>query len=174
MIRFPLMGKKLRSKIKERLDDLYSNWSPSMANVKNWFHKFQCFRSSVFDEPHTGLLRGITGHKYTISNHWYTPETKEHLIECISPDEPYPKKAKSVVSVGKAMTRFTWIRKICSLYLTTWGRAKQSRGSTMRSYYANSTPSCKKTDTIWQREAGFQYDNSPAYISAIATAKLIQ
>lgn len=72
------------------------------------------------------------------------------------------------------MTRFTWIRKICSLYLTTWGRAKQSRGSTMRSYYANSTPSCKKTDTIWQREAGFQYDNSPTYISAIATTKLIQ
>nr|XP_041633408.1 uncharacterized protein LOC121503244 [Drosophila kikkawai] len=39
-----------RSEIKERLDAVYGDSSPSMATVKNWFNEFQRGRISVFDE----------------------------------------------------------------------------------------------------------------------------
>ena len=48
VIRFLFFEEKLRSKIKERLDTVYGNSSPSMATVKNWFNKFQHGRTSVF------------------------------------------------------------------------------------------------------------------------------
>lgn len=50
VIRFLFLEGKLRSKIKDRLDAVYSDSSPSMATVKNWFKEFQRCRTLVFDE----------------------------------------------------------------------------------------------------------------------------
>ena len=47
------MGKS-RSGIKERLDAVYGDSSPSMATVKNWFKEFKRGGTSVFDEPRPG------------------------------------------------------------------------------------------------------------------------
>ena len=39
---------------------------------------------------------------------WYTPETKEQLKQWTSPGERAPKKAKTVLSVGKVMATVFW------------------------------------------------------------------
>ncbi|XP_055633008.1 uncharacterized protein LOC129773427 [Toxorhynchites rutilus septentrionalis] len=41
VIRFLFLEGKSRSEIKERLDAVYGDPSPSMATVKNWFNEFQ-------------------------------------------------------------------------------------------------------------------------------------
>ncbi|XP_035212046.1 uncharacterized protein LOC118186127 [Stegodyphus dumicola] len=46
--------------IKECLDAVYGDSSPSMATVKNWFNKFQRGRTSVFDEPCPGASKTAT------------------------------------------------------------------------------------------------------------------
>ena len=48
VIRFLFLEEKLRSVIKERLDAVYGNSSPSMSIIKNWFYEFQRGRMSVF------------------------------------------------------------------------------------------------------------------------------
>ena len=57
VIQFLFLKEKSRSEIKERLDAVYSDSSPSMATVKNWFIEFQHGRTSVFDEPCPGALK---------------------------------------------------------------------------------------------------------------------
>jgi len=49
-----VFGGKSHSEIKERLDAVYGDSSPSMATVKNWLNEFQRGRTSVFDEPRPG------------------------------------------------------------------------------------------------------------------------
>jgi len=51
---FLFLEGKSRSEIKERLDAVYGDSSPSMATVKNSFNEFQRGRTSVFDEPRPG------------------------------------------------------------------------------------------------------------------------
>jgi transposase len=51
---------KSRSEIKDRLDAVYGDSSPSMATVKNWFNEFQRGRTSVFDEPPLGAPKTAT------------------------------------------------------------------------------------------------------------------
>ena len=60
MIRFLFLEGKSRSEIKERLDAVYGDSSPSMATVKNWFNEFQRGRTSVFDEPRPGASKTAT------------------------------------------------------------------------------------------------------------------
>ena len=60
MIRFLFLEGKSRSEIKERLDAVYGDSSPSMATVKNWFNEFQRGRTSVFDEPRPGAPKTAT------------------------------------------------------------------------------------------------------------------
>ena len=60
MIRFLFLEGKSRSEIKERLDAVYGDSSPSMATVKNWFNEFQRGRTSFFDEPRPGALKTAT------------------------------------------------------------------------------------------------------------------
>ena len=60
MIRFLFLEGKSRSEIKERLDAVYNDSSPSMATVKNWFNEFQLGRTSVLDEPRPGAPKTIT------------------------------------------------------------------------------------------------------------------
>ena len=50
VIRVLFLEGKSRSGIKERLDAVYGDSSPSMTTVKNWFNEFQRGRTSVFDE----------------------------------------------------------------------------------------------------------------------------
>lgn len=54
VIRFLFLEGKTRIEIKERLDAVYGDSSPSMATVKNWFNEFARGRTSVFDEPRPG------------------------------------------------------------------------------------------------------------------------
>ena len=66
VIRFLFLEGKSRSEIKERLDAVYGDSSPSMAIVKNWFNEFQRGRTSVFDEPRPGTPKtAITEDKVT-------------------------------------------------------------------------------------------------------------
>jgi len=60
VIRFSFLEGKSRSEIKERLDVVYGDSSPSMAAVKNWFNEFQRGRTSVFDEPRPGAPKTTT------------------------------------------------------------------------------------------------------------------
>jgi len=60
VIRFLFLEGKSRSEIKERLDAVYGDSSPSMATVKNWFNEFQRGRTSVFDEPRPGAPKTAT------------------------------------------------------------------------------------------------------------------
>ena len=60
VIRFLFLEGKSRSEIKERLDAVYGDSSPSMATVKNWFNEFQRGRTSVFDEPRAGAPKTAT------------------------------------------------------------------------------------------------------------------
>ncbi|XP_070855320.1 protein GVQW3-like [Drosophila suzukii] len=60
VIRFIFLEGKSRSEIKERLDAVYGDSSPSMTTVKNWFNEFQRGRSSVFDEPRPGAPKTVT------------------------------------------------------------------------------------------------------------------
>jgi len=60
VIRFLFLEGKSRSEIKERLDAVYGDCSPSMATVKNWFNEFQRGRTSVFDEPRPGAPKTAT------------------------------------------------------------------------------------------------------------------
>jgi len=54
------VGDSIRSEIKQRLDAVYGDSSPSMATVKNWFNEFQRGRTSVFDEPRPGTPKTDT------------------------------------------------------------------------------------------------------------------
>ena len=58
------------SEIKERLGAVYSDSSPSMATVKNWFNEFQSGRMSVFFYSHVEVPRKWLppGHKPTRRN----------------------------------------------------------------------------------------------------------
>jgi len=64
VIRFLFLQGKSRSEIKERLDVVYGDSSPSMATIKNWFNEIQRGRTSAFDEPRPGapsrLPRNVT------------------------------------------------------------------------------------------------------------------
>lgn len=60
VIRFLFLEGKSRSEIKNRLDTVYGDSSPSMATVKNWFNEFQRGRTSVFDEPRPGAPKTAT------------------------------------------------------------------------------------------------------------------
>ena len=60
VIRFLFFEGKLCSEIKERLDAVYSDSSPSLATIKNWFNEFQCGRKLVFDEPRPGAPKMAT------------------------------------------------------------------------------------------------------------------
>ena len=57
---FLFLERKSRSEIKERLNCVYGDSSPSMATVKNSFNEFQRDRTSVFDEPHPGAPKTAT------------------------------------------------------------------------------------------------------------------
>jgi len=58
--RFLFLEGKSRSEIKERLDAVYGDSSPSMVTVKNWFNEFLRGRRSVFDEPRPGAPKTAT------------------------------------------------------------------------------------------------------------------
>lgn len=77
VIRFLFLEGKSRSEIKERLDAVYGDASPSMATVKNWFNEFQRGRTSVFDEhapvPRKRLLRRRTLQK-SMTLYWQTAD----------------------------------------------------------------------------------------------------
>ncbi|KAL7632954.1 UNVERIFIED_CONTAM: hypothetical protein RMT77_016664 [Armadillidium vulgare] len=60
VIRFLFMEGKSHSEIKESLDAVYSDSSPSMATVKNWFNEFQRGRTSIFDELRPGAPKTAT------------------------------------------------------------------------------------------------------------------
>ena len=60
VIQFLFLEGKSHSKIKERLDAVYGDSSPSMVTIKNWFTEFQCGRTSVFDEPRPGAPKMAT------------------------------------------------------------------------------------------------------------------
>ena len=60
VIRFLFLEGKSRSEIKERLDAVYGDSSPSMATVKNWFNEFERRHTSVFDEPRRGAPKTAT------------------------------------------------------------------------------------------------------------------
>jgi len=60
LIRFLFLEGKSRSEIKECLNAVYGDSSPSMATVKNWFNEFQRGRTSVFDEPRPGATKTTT------------------------------------------------------------------------------------------------------------------
>ena len=51
VIRFLFLEGISRSDIKERLDAVNGDSSPSMATAKNWFIEFHRDRTSVFGEP---------------------------------------------------------------------------------------------------------------------------
>jgi len=60
VIRFLFLQGKSRSEIKERLDVVYGDSSPSMATIKNWFNEIQRGRTSAFDEPRPGAPKSAT------------------------------------------------------------------------------------------------------------------
>ncbi|XP_070851595.1 protein GVQW3-like [Drosophila suzukii] len=60
VIRFLFLEGKWRSEIKERLDAVYGDSSPSRATVKNWLNEFQRGRTSVFGEPRPGATKTVT------------------------------------------------------------------------------------------------------------------
>ena len=66
VIRFLFLEGKSRSEIKERLDAVYGDSSPSMVTVKNWFNEFQRGRTSVFDEARTGAQKSTTDRKSVV------------------------------------------------------------------------------------------------------------
>jgi len=51
---------KSSSEIKERLDAVYGDSSPSMATVINWFNEFERGRTLVFDKPRPGAPKTDT------------------------------------------------------------------------------------------------------------------
>jgi len=59
-IRLLFLEGKSRREVKERLDAVYGDSSPSMATVKNWFNEFQRGRTSVFDDPRPGAPKTAT------------------------------------------------------------------------------------------------------------------
>ena len=60
MIRFLFLEWKSRREIKDLLDAVYEDSSPSMGTVKNWFNEFQRGCTSVFDEPRPGAPKTVT------------------------------------------------------------------------------------------------------------------
>ena len=60
VIRFLFLEGKSRSEIKERLDAVYGDSSPSMVTVKSRFNEFQRDRTSVSDEPRPGATKTAT------------------------------------------------------------------------------------------------------------------
>ena len=77
VIRFFFLEGKSCSKIKERLDAVYGDSSPSMATVKNWFNEFQRGRTSVFDEPYPSAPKMATTEdnvKKSTTLYWQTAD----------------------------------------------------------------------------------------------------
>lgn len=60
VIRFLVLKGKTRDEIKEELDAVYGDASPSLATVKRWFNDFKRGRTSVFDEPRPGRPNEVT------------------------------------------------------------------------------------------------------------------
>ena len=74
---FLFLEEKLRSEIKERLDAVYSDSSPLMATVKNWFNEFKRGRTSVFDESCLGAPKMATMEdnvKKSMISYWQTTD----------------------------------------------------------------------------------------------------
>lgn len=69
VIRFLFLEEKSRSETKERLDAAYSDSSPLMVAVKNWFNKFQRGHKSVFDEPIPGVPKTVTSVYHVPKDH---------------------------------------------------------------------------------------------------------
>ncbi|XP_058791405.1 uncharacterized protein LOC131664372 [Phymastichus coffea] len=63
VIRFLFLEGKSRSEIKERLDAVDADPSPSMATTKNWYNEFQCGRTSILDNPRPGAPKTATTEK---------------------------------------------------------------------------------------------------------------
>ena len=82
MIRFLFLKVKSRSEIKEHLDAVYGNSSPSMTTVKNWFNEFQRGRTSVFDEPRPGAPKTATTEDNVTKIHDLVSQNDHRALLC--------------------------------------------------------------------------------------------
>ena len=82
VIRFLFLEGKSRSEIKERLDAVYDDSSPSMATVKNWFNEFQRGRTSVFDEPRPGAPKKATTEDNVTKIHDLVSQNDHRALLC--------------------------------------------------------------------------------------------
>jgi len=64
VIRFLFLEGKSHNKIKERLDAVYGNSSPSMATVKNWFNEFQRGRTCSEEGEDCLISSKGDGHRF--------------------------------------------------------------------------------------------------------------
>ena len=82
VIRFLFLEGKSRSEIKERLDAVYGDSSPSMATVKNWFNEFQRGRTSVCDEPRPGAPKTATTEDNVTKIHDLVSQNDHRALLC--------------------------------------------------------------------------------------------
>jgi len=99
--------------------------------------------------PKEFLLRFVTVDETWI--HWYTPETKEQSKQWTSPDEPAPKKAKTVPSVGKVMAT-VFLDSQGVIYIEYLEKGKTVTGLYYTELLDGFAPNCRKYGPIWRRK----------------------
>ena len=158
-----------------RMRKLSARWVPRLLNSDNKQKRVttseQCL--TLFKRnPKEFLRRFVTVDETWI--HWYTPETKVQSKQWTSPDEPAPKKAKTIPSAGKVMATIFWdSRGIIFIDYLEKGRTITGR------YYEElldrfDTVLRRKRPHLARKKVLFHHDNAPAHSSALATAKLVE
>lgn len=51
---------KKHQRAKDKLDEYYGNYAPSILKVQGWFTEFRCGRTNISDTEHSGRLIGVT------------------------------------------------------------------------------------------------------------------
>lgn len=59
VIKFLTKEGKTNTEIKDRLEAVYGDASPSFATIKRWHHEFKLGRESIEDDPHTGRPKDV-------------------------------------------------------------------------------------------------------------------
>lgn len=118
VIRFLFLEGKSRSEIKERLDAVYGDASPSMATVNNWFSVFQRGRTSVFDKPHPGAPKTATTEDNVVKIHDLVLADRRLKVRKIAETVGISKdRVGHILHAGLGMTKLSarWVPRLLTM-----------------------------------------------------------
>lgn len=155
------------------MEKLCARWVPRLLTVDQKFTRKTVSIENLTlykRNPNEFLRRFITVDETWI--HHYTPESKQQSKQWIGPNEPTPKKAKTILSANKVMATVFWDAKGI-IFIDYLEKGKTINGQ----YYAELLQRLKdevknKRPHLAKKKILFHHDNAPAHSSIVAMAKI--